>query len=200
MQPTEALPEPLSSSQPQPLAFQDYFRAIAIAAFWAIFLLTLLNRGAVEIESRIVVTAAIYLCWCPQSSCLGPLGPVPARPSQRPAFCWGLIVQLLFQALFLPGITPSHPAWSVAAMFTQTAPTATISLTPADDRLGLLSAALPFGAFIAGLVIFDTNERAAKALQWFAIGGGWLALWSIMQFLFFLKCSASFRNAFILTV
>lgn len=97
----------------------------------------------------------------------------------------GLIVQLLFQALFLPGITPSHPAWSVAAMFTQTAPTATISLTPADDRLGLLSAALPFGAFIAGLVIFDTNERAAKALRWFAIGGGWLALWSIMQFLFF---------------
>lgn len=186
MQPTEALPEPLSSSQPQPLAFQDYFRAIAIAAFWAIFLLTLLNRGAVEIESRIVVTAAIYLLLVSAILLLGP--PQAGAGKAIAAACLllgGLIVQLLFQALFLPGITPSHPAWSVAAMFTQTAPTATISLTPADDRLGLLSAALPFGAFIAGLVIFDTNERAAKALRWFAIGGGWLALWSIMQFLFF---------------
>ena len=181
----EAQSEPLSSSPPRPVAFPDYFRTAAIVIFWAIFLLALLNRGATEIESRIVVTVAIYLLLVPAILLFGP--PRAGASVALVATCLllgALIIQLWLQSS-VPGIAPPNPAWSTAAMFMQLAPDATVSLTPADDRLGLLSAALPFGAFMAGLVIFDTDERAAKALRWFAIAGGWLALLSIVQFLLF---------------
>lgn len=176
----------LSSSPSRPVVFRDYFRVIATGAFWAIFLLALLNRGATEIESRIVVTLAMYLLLVPAILVFGP--PRGGTGKALAAACFllaALIIQMLLQASSLPRIASPNPAWSAATMFTQIAPAATISLTPADDRLGLLSAALPFGAFMAGLVIFDTDERAAKMLRWFAIGGGWLALGSIVQFLLF---------------
>ncbi len=181
----EAQSEPLSSSPPRPVAFPDYFRTAAIVIFWAIFLLALLNRGATEIESRIVVTVAIYLLLVPAILLFG--SPRAGASVALVATCLllgALIIQMWLQSS-VPGIAPPNPAWSTAAMFMQLAPYATVSLTPADDRLGLLSAALPFGAFMAGLVIFDTDERAAKALRWFAIAGGWLALLSIVQFLLF---------------
>ncbi|MBO0130201.1 O-antigen ligase family protein [Agrobacterium burrii] len=186
MTPTLTQSEALSSSLPRPVVFRDYFRAVATVAFWAIFLLALLNRGATEIESRIVVTLAIYLLLVPAIIAFGPPRGGAGKALVATCFLLGaLIVQILLQASSLPGLALPNPAWSAATMFTQIAPAATISLTPADDRLGLLSAALPFGAFMAGLVIFDTDERAAKTLRWFAIGGGWLALWSIVQFLLF---------------
>ncbi len=186
MPPFEAQPEPLSLSPSQPVAFQDYFRTAATVTFWAIFLLALLNRGATEIESRIVVTIAIYVLLVPSILVFGP--PQGGSGKALVAACFllaALIVQTLLQTSPLPGIAPPNPAWATAAMFAQAVPAATISLTPADDQLGLLSAALPFGAFMAGLVIFDSDERAAKALRWFAIAGGWLALWAILQFLLF---------------
>ncbi|MFK3781093.1 O-antigen ligase family protein [Agrobacterium sp. NPDC089420] len=186
MSQSEARSEPLSSSPLRPAAFQDPVRATATAAFWAIFLLTLLNRGATEIESRIVVTIAIYLVLVPSILLLGPPRAGAGKVLVAACLLFGaLIVQVFLQTMSLGGVAPPNPAWSAAAMFTQVAPTASISLTPADDRLGLLSAALPFGAFMTGLVIFNTDERAAKALRWFAIGGGWLALLSIVQFLLF---------------
>ncbi|MCZ4429854.1 O-antigen ligase family protein [Agrobacterium sp. SOY23] len=183
---TEARSEPLSSPQPRPVAFLSYLRQVAIIVLWAIFLLALLNRGATEIESRIVVTAAIYLLLVPAILLFGP--PRAGAGKVLVAACFllaALIVQMLLQASSMPAIAAPNPAWSVATMFTQIAPVATISLTPADDRLGLMSAALPFGAFMAGLVIFDTDELAAKTLRWFAIAGGWLALFSILQFVLF---------------
>ena len=186
MPPFEAHSEPLSFSSPRPAAFQDYFRVAAIVAFWAIFLLALLNRGATEIESRVVVTIAIYVLLVPSILLFGPPQGGSGKALAAASFLLGaLIVQALLQTSSLPGIAPPNPAWATAAMFTQAVPAATISLTPADDQLGLLSAALPFGVFMAGLVIFDSDERAAKGLRWFAIAGGWLALWSILQFLLF---------------
>ncbi|MFK0205167.1 O-antigen ligase family protein [Agrobacterium sp. NPDC090283] len=186
MPPIETRSDPLSSLPSRPVVFQHYLRGAVVIAFWAIFLFTLLNRGATEIESRIVVTLAIYLLLVPAILLFGP--PRAGASKALAAACLllgALIVQVLLQSLSLPGIATPNPAWSVAALFTQVAPAATTSLTPADDRLGLLSAALPFGTFITGLVIFDSDERAAKALRWFAMGGGWLALWSIVQFQFF---------------
>lgn len=188
MPPVEIRSEPLPSRPSPPIAPQDYFRVAATVAFWAIFLFALLNRGATEIESRIVITLATYLLLVPAILVLGP--PRAGAGKALAAACLllgALIVQMRLQSLSLslPGIATPNPAWSVAAMFTQAAPAATTSLTPVDDRLGLLSAALPFGTFIIGLVIFDTSERAARALRLLAVGGGWLALWSIVQFQFF---------------
>lgn len=186
MSPVETRSEPLPSRPSRPIALQDYFRVAVTVAFWAIFLFALLNRGATEIESRIVITLGIYLLLVPAILVLGP--PRAGAGKALAAACillGALIVQMRLQSLSLSGIATPNPAWSVATMFTQATPAATTSLTPADDRLGLLSAALPFGTFITGLVIFDTSERAGRALRWFAIGGGWLALWSIVQFQFF---------------
>lgn len=196
---TEARSEPLSPPQPWPMAFRNYFRPVAIVAFWAIFLLALLNRGATEIESRIVVTAAIYLLLMPAILLLGP--PRAGAGKVLVAACLllgALIVQITLQASSVPAIARPNPAWSVAAMFTQIAPIATVSLTPADDLLGLMSAALPFGAFMTGLVIFDSDERAAKTLRWFAIAGGWLALFSIVQFALFPEALGFIQKRFYL--
>ena len=182
----EARSEPVFSSQPQSMAFQNYARPVAIVSFWAIFLLALLNQGATDIESRIVVTAAIYLLLVPAILLFGP--PSAGAGKVLLAACFllsALIVQMLLQTSSVPAMARPNPAWSTAAMFTQIAPAATISLTPVDDWLGLMSAALPFGAFMTGLVIFNTDERAAKTLRWFAIAGGWLALFSIVQFALF---------------
>ena len=168
---TESRSEPLPSLQTPPVAVRDYVRPVAIIAFWAIFLLALLNRGATEIESRIVVTMAIYLLLAPAILLFGP--PKGGAGKVLTAACLllgALIVQVLLQASSMPGIARPNPAWSIAAMFMQNAPAATISLTPADDRIGLMSAALPFGVFMTGLVIFDSDERAAKTLRWFEIG------------------------------
>ncbi len=196
---TEARSEPLSSPQPPSAAVRDRVRPVAIVAFWAIFLLVLLNRGATEIESRIVVTAGIYLLLVPSILLFGP--PKAGAGKVLAAACLllgALIVQMLLQASPLPGIARANPAWSTAAMFMQNAPAATISLTPADDRLGLMSAALPFGVFMTGLVIFDTDERAAKTLRWFAIAGGWLALFSIVQFVLFPEALGFIQKRFYL--
>lgn len=168
------------------MAFQNYARSVAIVSFWAIFLLALLNQGATDIESRIVVTAAIYLLLVPAILMFGPPKAGAGKVLLAACFLLGaLIVQMLLQTSSMPAMARPNPAWSTAAMFTQIAPAATISLTPADDWLGLMSAALPFGAFMTGLVIFNTDERAAQTLRWFAIAGGWLALFSIVQFALF---------------
>lgn len=186
MQTLDAPPELLSSSPPRPAFVLHRARAIVTIAFWTIFLLALLNRGATDIESRIVITFAAYLLLLAALPLFGP--PQPAIGKALAAACLllgALILQVLLQTSASQSILPSNLAWSAAAMFTQVAPAATISLTPADDWLGLLSAALPFGAFMTGLVICNTDERAAKALRWFAIAGGWLSLGAILQFLLF---------------
>lgn len=196
---TESRSEPLPSLQTPPVAVRDYVRPVAIIAFWAIFLLALLNRGATEIESRIVVTMAIYLLLAPAILLFGP--PKGGASKVLTAACLllgALIVQVLLQASSMPGIARPNPAWSIAAMFMQNAPAATISLTPADDRIGLMSAALPFGVFMTGLVIFDSDERAAKTLRWFAIAGGWLALFSIVQFVLFPEALGFIQKRFYL--
>lgn len=196
---TESRSEPLPSLQTPPVAVRDYVRPVAIIAFWAIFLLALLNRGATEIESRIVVTMAIYLLLAPAILLFGPPKGGPGKVLTAACLLLGaLIVQVLLQASSMPGIARPNPAWSIAAMFMQNAPAATISLTPADDRIGLMSAALPFGVFMTGLVIFDSDERAAKTLRWFAIAGGWLALFSIVQFVLFPEALGFIQKRFYL--
>ena len=163
---TEARSEPLSSSQPPLVAVRDYVRPVAIAAFWAIFLLALLNRGATEIESRIVVTAGIYLLLVPSILLFGP--PKAGAGKVLAAACLllgALIVQVLLQTSSIPGIARLNPAWSTAAMFMQTAPAATISLTPADDRLGVMSAAVPFGAERNGMILYTRTIAVCEGSQ-----------------------------------
>lgn len=108
---TEARSEPLSSPQPASAAVRDRVRPVAIVAFWAIFLLALLNRGATEIESRIVVTAAIYLLLVPSILLFGP--PKAGAGKVLAAACLllgALIVQMLLQASPCPASrAPTRP-------------------------------------------------------------------------------------------
>lgn len=112
MPPFEAQPEPLSLSPSRPVAFQDYFRTAATVTFWAIFLLALLNRGATEIESRIVVTIAIYVLLVPSILMFGPPQGGSGKALAAACFLLGaLIVQTLVRChhlLHLVGISGNY--------------------------------------------------------------------------------------------
>lgn len=150
--------------------------------FWALVLLAVVNYGGVEAEGRSVLTLGIYLVLLVSLFVAGL--PSHTRPALVTAACLLLavmaVVFLQTASLSLP--IPAHPAWTTAAPFLMEPVAPTASLTPADDRFALLTVALPFGFFMAGLVLFDTDERALKALKIVAWSGGFIALWSIAQF------------------
>ncbi|MCX8998134.1 O-antigen ligase family protein [Rhizobiaceae bacterium BDR2-2] len=156
---------------------------MATCVFFVALLVGIVDYGAVGIETRSVLALAVFAVLCLSTLAFG----LPVH-TRRVLIVAALLMLSVFLVVFvqttpLPGWVPPSPSWAAAAPFSgQTR--ALISLTPADDRLALVGVALPFGFLMAGLVLFDTDERAMRALQGMAAAGGVIALWSLLQFLF----------------
>lgn len=157
-------------------------RGILSVFYWLIILLSVVDYGGTGIKTVPILCLGIFT-----------LLPVVLITTGIPKYSRSVIVGaaiilmallcfITFQTSQLPGNVLAHPAWQeIVKLNPDTVPT--ISLTPADDMGGFLKVALCAGIFILGLILFDTDERALAALKVIGIGGGIIAIWSILQFL-----------------
>ncbi|WP_117196266.1 O-antigen ligase family protein [Rhizobium terrae] len=159
----------------------DALRGAIVFLYWTTIALALLNYGAVELSTVALYSIPMALALIFSTISLG----VPA--STKSAY-WGVlalvtisIVWMLMQTLPLPGGLLSQPAWRDLQEFGIQG-SATISLTPADDWPSVLRLFAPLLTFLLSLSLFDTDERALRALKILALSGAAIALFSIIQF------------------
>ncbi|WP_162708288.1 O-antigen ligase family protein [Rhizobium cremeum] len=97
-----------------------------------------------------------------------------------------ILAWVLFQIAPLPEGWPIHPAWLEVRKLNPEI-SGSISVTPGDDLGAYLKIALPFGAFMLSLLLFGTDRLAERALRLYGIVGGVVAIFSIIQFVFWPK-------------
>lgn len=76
----------------------------------------------------------------------------------------------------------ASPTWNNLSAFGIDA-SPSISMAPSEGLTGWLWVALPFLMFLAGIVIFRTDEQAVAAFRFVALGAGLLATICLVQFL-----------------
>ena len=157
-------------------------RSICSVIYWLIILLSVVDYGGSGTKTVPILCLGIFA-----------LLPMMLATTGLPKYSRSVIIGtaivliailgfITFQTSPLPGHMLSHPAWlEVVKLNPDTVPV--ISLTPADDMGGFLKIALCAGIFMLGLMLYDTDERALSALKIIGIGGGIIAIWSILQFL-----------------
>lgn len=152
--------------------------------YWLVLLVAIVDYGAVAVTTVSILCAIIFTI-LPLALLLRGVPHHTRHTLVAAITLLGITgAWVLFQISPLPGGAFEHPAWSEAL---RQAPqtVAVLSVTPADDLAAFNALALPFGVFMAGLVLFDTDKRALSALRIMAIAGGIIALWSLLQFLLF---------------
>lgn len=162
--------------------FASKARSICSVIYWLVILLSVVDYGGSGTKTVPILCLGIFA-----------LLPMMLATTGLPKYSRSVIIGtaivliailgfITFQTSPLPGHMLSHPAWQeVVKLNPDTVPV--ISLTPADDMGGFLKIALCAGIFMLGLMLYDTDERALSALKIIGIGGGIIAIWSILQFL-----------------
>lgn len=152
-----------------------------IFLFWGPILIGLLNYGAVEMQTVVLMIVPVFSMIAAISIARG------ISEQTRPALVSSVVlliaafVWILLQATPLPFGLFGQPAWQdIVGLAPQVR--ATISLTPGDDWSSALRIALPFGVFILALLLFDTDDRAVGAVRFLAVSGGVVSVLSILQF------------------
>ncbi len=143
--------------------------------------LALLNYGAVDLLSVTLLAVPVFLLLAVSVIWIGVPGHrraamLAATLVPTLAFAW-----ILLQTSAWP--VAGDPAWRDVQTYVSGV-TSAVSLTPADDWASALRIAVPFGIFMLGLILFDTDERATVALKVLAVVGGVVSLLSILQFHF----------------
>lgn len=161
--------------------WRSSLRTAALTFLWSLLLLAIIDYGAVAVESRIVLALSVHGLLIASLVLFG----IPSHARLVAAVAAGLFLTvggLVFLQSSVPAST-RDPVIALLQSFTGRDAPITLSMTPSDDWLGLLSVSLPFGFFLNGLLLIDTDERALKALRGLAIGGGLIALVSLIQFI-----------------
>lgn len=149
--------------------------------YFALVLLALLTYGANS-------TLAFVLCfWLAASLCLGALLTFGRPEKTRIPFvlCIGLFLGLaIWTGLQLVPVPAgmAAPIWQELPKFGIEGPRNSISVAPGETLVGWLRLALPFLTFLAGLLIFRTDDQAVNAFRFLAVAGGLLATLCLIQF------------------
>jgi O-antigen ligase len=102
---------------------------------------------------------------------------------------WALLVGWTWlQSSALPGEALASPAWSVLRQNIGVQAgmgEGRISVAPDDTRFSIIPISLPFFTFMAALLLFRTDEQVARAWRVIGIAGGLLAVFAIVQTVFF---------------
>ena len=156
-------------------------RSLLILLFWVPIVIGLLNYGAVEIQTVVLMIVPVFSMIAVMSIISGLSE--PTKPAMISAV---LLLVLTFawtalQATPLPFGLFAHPAWQDVAGISLYND-ARISLTPGDDWASALRVALPLGVFMLALLLFDTDDRAVAAVKVLAVSGGIVSVLSILQF------------------
>ncbi len=149
--------------------------------YWSGLLLSLANYGAVDLTAVVLLSLPVFLLLallCLHSG-------VP-KHAVFPMAIATLVVALALAWSFLqtsvfPGGLLGQPAWAEVRVYSLSGGSM-MSLTPGDDWGSILRLTLPFGIFMLGLKLFDTDEKAVRALMFLGVSGGLIALLAIVQF------------------
>ncbi len=157
-------------------------RGFMTVIYWLIILLAVIDNGGSGVKTVPILCLGIFTLLPISMATAGLPKYSRAILVLAAVFLIALLCFVIFQTSPLPGHMLAHPAWQEVAKLNPDA-VPVISLTPTDDMGGFLKVALATGIFMTGLILFDTDERALSALKVFGIGGGIIAIWSILQFL-----------------
>jgi hypothetical protein len=156
-------------------------RSVLSGAYWVILLFSLLSYGAnAALSLSLASTAAFALVIVAYL--------VEGEPATtgRPfwiAFSLFGIVAIWAWVQTLPWSSGAEAAiWrNVASLSPNALPGGSVS--SGDAVLGLLKMALPICVLMTGLILFNREDRAMRALKVLAVGGGILAALALLQFL-----------------
>lgn len=87
-----------------------------------------------------------------------------------------------FQASGISGLFYNDPAWQMVRNYIPSAQVP-VSLTPGDTSGAVLMLAVPFGVFIATLILFSGEHQSNRLLRYIVIVGAVISVFSILQFL-----------------
>lgn len=155
-----------------------------VYGYIAVTVAALLPLGSVGTAPFTLVAIAVCVLALAAAGLLG----APSRA--RPLFRMSLLLLavlcgwVLMQSLDLSWAGLAHPAWKDAEPVTGPVGGA-ISLVPGDTPESLLRLAIPFLLFLTGLILSTSDERAAMMVRALALAGGFIAVFALVQFLFF---------------
>lgn len=155
--------------------------AVLVALFWAPILIGLLNYGAVEIQTVVLMIVPVFSMIAAVSIISG----ISERTKPALVAVVALLIMtfawIALQSAPLPSGLFAQPAWQDVAGISPDRGIG-ISLSPGDDWSSALRIALPFGVFMLALLLFDTDDRAVGAVKVLAVSGGIVSVLSILQF------------------
>lgn len=158
------------------------FRNLGVRLLGLVVLAALIPFGSVMTLPFLLVTAACLVLTL--SAAVLFEEPQPTRIPFRLAI---LILLLACAWIFLQALQQvpeswQHPDWATARAFFPKIP-GSISIAPGDAALSALSLILPFGVFLCGLILCDTDERGRALLALLGRFGGLAAVLGVVQFL-----------------
>ncbi|MFC3073140.1 O-antigen ligase family protein [Shinella pollutisoli] len=156
---------------------------LAEAGYLLLVFASLVSFGAVyplPLASCILLAALLSMAGLAESG-----RPVRTRAifNAAVALLLALTLWIGLQTLPMPVADLAAPIWRELPAFGIADGRNSISVAPAETVAGWLRLVLPFLAFLAGLLIFRTDERARAAFALFALGGGLLATLCLAEFL-----------------
>ncbi len=171
----------MMSELQQERAGRRALRNVLIFLFWGPILIGLLNYGAVEIQTVVLMIVPVFVMIAALAITKG------ISERTRPALVTAIVLLVMALAWVALQVTPlplglfAQPAWQDVAGILPGGD-ASISLTPGDDWSSALRIALPLGVFMLALLLFDTDDRAVGAVNVLAVAGGVVSVLSILQF------------------
>lgn len=155
-----------------------------VYGYIAVIVAALLPLGSVGTAPFTLVVVAVCVLALAAAGLLG--APSRAQPLFRLSLALLAVLcgWVFLQSLDLSWAGLAHPGWKDAEPVTGTVG-GSISLVPGDTLESLLRLAVPFLIFLTGLVLSTSDERAAMMVRWLALAGGFIALFALVQFLFF---------------
>jgi hypothetical protein len=155
------------------------------AIFYLSLLLVLLPSGSVRFQPLHVSASLLLAAGLFSSLVFSP------NPNSRRAYTIALAVLLVLGGWIILQTVPvpaslGNPAWQNLAGFFRPAPP-TISVSPGDTFESLISALLPFAAFLTTLLLFADDKSASRLVFIILVSGLAICVFGILQFLFFPK-------------
>ncbi len=174
----------LTSERSENGAVQNRVETTLFFAFIAISVAGLLPRGSVSVESTNIFASLTFVVASGAAILLG--------APQRTYDLFRLALSILFvlslwivlQTVDLSFTGFANPGWPDANAASGRSGGA-ISVAPADTFSVLIQIAAPFVAFMGGLVLCRSEERASTMLKALAISAGIIATFSLVQYLLF---------------
>ncbi len=161
--------------------FQSVGRAVLSGGFVVLLVTVLARQGSVDREAFEANALVGFLLLAVSVAAFG-------EPGQtRTVFRAGLAVMVLLvawiglQGMEVAGNPLASIRWSDAQAVIGDRPAA-ISIQPSSAIGAALAFAFPFAVFLAGLVLFDDDDRATRLIKIVGRGGGLLAVASLVAF------------------